>query len=276
MNVARRVHSAILLPNGKVLVMGGVDPNQNILASAEIFDPATGNWTLTAPLATIRVACIAALLPTGKVLVAGGESTNFMVTATSELYDPGLGFANSSRPQITTVPSALILGTGLPLGGSHFRGVSEGSGGNAGQNSPSDCPVVQLRSIENGRVLSLSSTNWQTNSYASLPITNFPIGHAMATMFVNGIPSESRDVLVFTPPATAIILTNLTMLPNGSFRFDFTNTPGALFTALASTDLTPDTRTVLGDVKEISPGNFQFTDFQATNNPQRYYQVHSP
>jgi hypothetical protein len=45
---------------------------------------------------------------------------------------------------------------------------------------------------------------------------------------------------------------------------------------LATTDLTPDSRTVLGDVKEVSPGNFQFTDFQATNNPQRYYQVRSP
>jgi hypothetical protein len=69
---------------------------------------------------------------------------------------------------------------------------------------------------------------------------------------------------------------NPTKLPNGTFRFDFPNTPGAFFTALASSDLTPATRTVLGDVKEISPGQFQFTDLQATNNPQRYYQVHSP
>jgi hypothetical protein len=169
------------------------------------------------------------------------------------------------------------LGNSLSLIGSQFRGVSQASGGNGAQNSPSDCPVVQLRSIANDRVLSLSSANWQTNSYVSLPITNFPIGHALATMFVNGIPSESRDILVLTPPATTpIVLMNPTMLPGGAFRFDFTNTPGAIFTALASTDLSPDTRTVLGDVKETSPGQFQFTDLQARNNPQRYYQVHSP
>src|SRR4030095_14220715 len=144
---------------------------------------------------------VAALLPNGKVLVAGGEDTNFAVTATSELYDIGLGFAASSRPQITTFPSVLTLGNSLFLLGSKFRGVSEGSGGNGTQNSPSDCPVVQLRSIANGRLLSLSSTNWQTNSYVSLAIANFPIGHALATMFVNGVPSESRDILVFTPLA---------------------------------------------------------------------------
>jgi len=83
-------------------------------------------------------------------------------------------------------------------------------------------------------------------------------------------------LLISPPTPTPIVLMNPAMLANGSFRFDFTNTPGAIFTALASTDLTPDTRTVLGDVKEISSGNFQFTDFQATNNPQRYYQVRSP
>jgi len=256
--------------------MGGVDPNQIVLSSAEIFDPATGKWTLTAPLALARVSFITALLPNGKILVAGGQDTNFLVTATSELYDIGLGFAESSRPQMTTVPSPLILGNSLSLTGSKFRGVSEASGGNGTQNSPSDCPVVQLRSIGDGRVLSLSSTNWQTNSYTSLPIANFPLGHALATMFVNGIPSESRDILVFTPPATPPVLTNPTKLSNGSFRFDFTNTPGAIFTALASTALSPDTQTVLGDVKEISPGQFQFTDSGATNHPQRFYRVRSP
>jgi hypothetical protein len=94
-------------------------------------------------------------------------------------------------------------------------------------------------------------------------------------MFVNGIPSESRDILVFTPPAMPIVLSNPKKFPNG-FRFDFTNTPGAIFTALASTDLSPDTQTVLGDVSEIFPGQFQFSDLQTTNTPRRLYRVRSP
>jgi len=31
--------------------------------------------------------------------------------------------------------------------------------------------------------------------------------------------------------------------------------------------------TALGGVTEISPGQFQFTDPQATNSPQRFYRV---
>ena len=63
-------HTATLLPNGKVLVAGGLHGVR--LASAELYDPASGTWTATGSLATARDDHTATLLPNGKVLVAGG------------------------------------------------------------------------------------------------------------------------------------------------------------------------------------------------------------
>src|SRR6266513_4018883 len=45
LGTARTLHTATLLPNGKVLVAGG--NNGSALASAELYDPATGTWTAT-------------------------------------------------------------------------------------------------------------------------------------------------------------------------------------------------------------------------------------
>ncbi len=47
-------HTATLLPNGKVLVAGGYDADPDTIASAELYDPATGTWTATGSLATDR------------------------------------------------------------------------------------------------------------------------------------------------------------------------------------------------------------------------------
>ncbi len=71
---ARADHTATLLPNGKVLVAGG---SSCVLASAELYDPASGTWTATGSLATARDLHTATLLPNGKVLVAGGFDSTY-------------------------------------------------------------------------------------------------------------------------------------------------------------------------------------------------------
>jgi len=47
MNAARAEHTATLLPNGKVLIAAGFDPSGILIASAELYDPASGTFTLT-------------------------------------------------------------------------------------------------------------------------------------------------------------------------------------------------------------------------------------
>jgi hypothetical protein len=52
-------------------------------------------------------------------------------------------------------------------------------------------------------------------------------------------------------------------------QFSFTNAPNTAFTVLATTNpaVTPANWTVLGSPTEISPGQYEFTDLQATNTP---------
>jgi hypothetical protein len=83
--------TATLLPDGRVLFVGGTDGGNsfiNALASAEIYDPATGRWSGAASMHTARQYHTATLLPDGTVLVAGGAGSTGSNTATAEVYDP--------------------------------------------------------------------------------------------------------------------------------------------------------------------------------------------
>ena len=65
LGTARAVHTATLLPNGKVLVAGG-NNYSGMLASAELYDPASGTWTATGSLATARYRTRRRCCPTAK------------------------------------------------------------------------------------------------------------------------------------------------------------------------------------------------------------------
>jgi len=56
-----------------VLVTGGVDRGEHAVPSAELYDPASGTWTVTGNLNTVRWHHTATLLPNSMVLVAAGE-----------------------------------------------------------------------------------------------------------------------------------------------------------------------------------------------------------
>jgi N-acetylneuraminic acid mutarotase len=104
LHVARSYHTATLLPNGKVLVVGGTrlasppvfaqgTPPEGALDLAELYDPASGKWTVTDNLHVARFAHTANLLTNGQVLVAGGLGGvgGDSILASSELYNPKTG-----------------------------------------------------------------------------------------------------------------------------------------------------------------------------------------
>jgi hypothetical protein len=81
MNGEHHGHTATLLPDGRVLVLGGTS-SRGATDSAELYDVGSGSWTATANMNAAHTGHTATLLPDGKVLVVGGGA---------ELYDPGSG-----------------------------------------------------------------------------------------------------------------------------------------------------------------------------------------
>ncbi|KFE64850.1 Kelch repeat-containing protein [Hyalangium minutum] len=140
----RVLHTATLLPSGRVLVAGGSEDataelyepatgswlsaggmsevryghtatllpsgkvlvaGGNDLAAAELYDPATNSWTPTGSMSSTRTGHTATLLPSGRVLAVGGNPSEDPPTATAELYDPGTGTWTPASPPIAFPPS---------------------------------------------------------------------------------------------------------------------------------------------------------------------------
>src|SRR5262245_37169381 len=80
----RTRHTATLLRNGKVLIVGGRNTVGDELNSAELYDPATKTWTLTGSLAAGRFNHTATLLPSHKVLVTGGSNGSIYLINSAE------------------------------------------------------------------------------------------------------------------------------------------------------------------------------------------------
>lgn len=89
MSFSRTLHRAVLLQDGRVLVVGGYGcrPGQPddifVVRDAEIWDPATGAWRPAGRTRHERDVPIVHVLSTGKVVVSGGIDST-----TTEIFDP--------------------------------------------------------------------------------------------------------------------------------------------------------------------------------------------
>lgn len=120
MQVARCLHSAILLADGRVLVAGG-DSAANVWSSAEIYNPATKRWSMTGHMNSTRFDTAIVMLSNGKLLAPAGAAVNTIPRDSDDLYDPATGTwtpapsLNLSRYAHSTV--ALADGVALVVGG---------------------------------------------------------------------------------------------------------------------------------------------------------------
>ena len=114
--------NSVILPNGKVLVIGGRRgdkwraPTQDAVHETELYDPTTNRWTTMAPAQLVhQYHTVAMVLPDGRVLVGGGvdptkgSGQTVLHRRDYEIFSPPYLFANG-RPEITRAPDTIRYG----------------------------------------------------------------------------------------------------------------------------------------------------------------------
>jgi hypothetical protein len=139
MSFSRFGHTASLLPDGRVLIVGGAaggspDAPAGLIERAEIYDPTTGLFYVSDQVEA-RIFHTSTVLADGRVLVYGGLGTGGGPIATAEVFDPDAGtFASlaldpAPEPRLGHTASLLPDGRVLIAGGaSDFPVVSNPRG----------------------------------------------------------------------------------------------------------------------------------------------------
>jgi len=125
MAVARAYGSATALPDGSVIVAGGVGTTGQ-LASAEVYNPTSGAWLPTGAMIEARAQHVAVSLRDGRVLVAGGAEGHAAL-ADAEIYTPSTrtwaGAGAMTAPRVES--AAVTLADGMVLVAGGFSAESE-------------------------------------------------------------------------------------------------------------------------------------------------------
>jgi hypothetical protein len=131
LSVPRSEHRATLLGDGTVLITGGITTPSSgpaePVASADLFDPASNDFTPVGAMTVARASHISILLKDGRVLVAGGVSAGLNDTAAADLYDPvkrtftstgSMGWAREGAAGVRLDDGRVLItgGGGAPVG----------------------------------------------------------------------------------------------------------------------------------------------------------------
>ncbi|MBV8208060.1 MAG: carboxypeptidase regulatory-like domain-containing protein [Acidobacteria bacterium] len=192
MNYPRRQHNAVILPDGKVFVVGGssgsgFDDNTNPVYPTEMWDPATGKFSVMASIAAYRgYHSTALLLPDGRVLSAGGNVGG----ANGQVFSPPYLF-NGARPAIASAPASAGYGQTVFIGTPDAAGIT--------QVSWIRTPSTTHTFDESARFMRLSFTQASGGLNVTMPANGniAPPGHYMLFLLNGaGVPSVAKIVQI--------------------------------------------------------------------------------
>lgn len=174
LGTARSLHTATQLANGKVLVVGGINvinPCCTNTGVAELYDPATGQWSATGNPSGPRANHIAVRLRNGKALIASGNGAPFSALLnTAEIYNPDTGTwgpagnlnvaRQSPRATLLTDGRVLVIGGVAPAGFTNTAEVYDPATNTWTPTNPMNSARVlhTVTLLPNGKVLAAGGT----------------------------------------------------------------------------------------------------------------------
>ncbi|MCP4664589.1 MAG: DUF11 domain-containing protein [bacterium] len=199
MSEPRFNHAAVLLPSGKLLVMGGQDQSGADLASAELYDPGLGTWQTVDPMTIARRDHDATLLPSGEVLVVGGRNRT-----RAEIYRPGGAFWHGTAG---TLEGSRYYHTATLL----TDGKLLVAGGSSGETTEIYDPATG--NTTNGELLEASRTRHTATLLTS------------GEVLLVGGDSSLTDVELYDPSTVPHTTTPVASLPTGRYNHTATLLP---------------------------------------------------
>ena len=210
LNIERRGHTATLLDDGKVLIVGG-DNYSGMIGQSELFDPASQSVSLSAASIAARTDHTATKLLDGRVIIVGGQGQNGSLTST-EIYNP-LTSSLTAGPSLTTPRSghtATVLADGKILI----------AGGDASGSAEIYDPVTQNFSLVTGSMQSARKFHSAilTSSGQVLIVGGV---NAQNSMLNTAEVYDASSQSFYTPPTdmqTQRALATLKLLPDGKVQ----------------------------------------------------------
>jgi N-acetylneuraminic acid mutarotase len=216
--------ASVTLPDGRILVAGGVDGNGVPTNTAEVYDPTTGHWSLTGFMPLARAGFSLTLMTGGKVLAAGGYGTSpSQAMSTAVLFDPTTGGWSSTGsflfarrfPSAAALPDGRVLVTGGHDGGTSYLDSTELYNP---PPPPITYPAMTFHPLDPARILDTRSGIGISGVFYSHVPRKFPvIGHG-------GVPAEAK--------AITGILTTTQSTAGGYFTLGPVFTASSLFSTL--------------------------------------------
>jgi hypothetical protein len=212
MHFPRRQHNAVILPDGKVFIVGGskangFDTSTSPVLPTEMWDPATGQFTVMASIAVYRgYHSTALLLADGRVLSAGGNVGG----PNAQIFSPPYLFAGA-RPRIASAP------------------VSAGYGQTIFIGTPD---VASINKVTLLREASVTHTNSMSQGFQTLSFTKTSTG-LNVTMPANANLATPGYYMLFilngsgVPSVGSIVQISATAAAVGTVTGKVTNTAGA-------------------------------------------------